>query len=298
MTPDDERLDSTIYRSRCSRGVRVLSPVCAGSRPARPTQTTINREASIGSNRPTTSGSWSTEVESLCRLEYVEEHAEATRRIAPTAGERAREDRNNGEGKPRGQRRRKRCWYVDRAVCRDPQLDPVLMPANRRVKILPGSRQPVRMGTAVVGSRGLAVENGVWPQRTGAEHGNADVDTDKSVAPTSARANRSACESVCSPGSSPGVAVMTETDSEATAAQTKEYSGYIIVNWRNDEVRYRKTAPRDDANPRELAIPITVEVEVPEVQVPEIDADITVPPAQVEHAIAEEHGDPSGDADA
>lgn len=73
---------------------------------------------------------------------------------------------------------------------------------------------------------------------------------------------------------------MTDDDTE-----TKTYDGYLIVNWRDDELRFRKTAPTGSLAPQELAIPLTVDVTIPEVQVPEIHADIEVPPAKVNRAV-------------
>lgn len=84
-------------------------------------------------------------------------------------------------------------------------------------------------------------------------------------------------------------------DTDTNEAQYKEYSGFLIVNWRNDKVRYRKTPPGDNANPQEFAIPGSVNVDVLEVTVPEIEADITVPLAQVEQAVTGVHADPVDD---
>ena len=66
----------------------------------------------------------------------------------------------------------------------------------------------------------------------------------------------------------------------------RTYSGYLMVNWRSDSVRFRKTEP-DSIDPTEIAIPVSVDVAVPEIAVPSIDVDIDVPPANVEHAVAE-----------
>lgn len=49
-----------------------------------------------------------------------------------------------------------------------------------------------------------------------------------------------------------------------SSATEKTYSGYLIANWRDDDLRYRKTRP-DDLAPRELSIPVSISVAVPEV---------------------------------
>lgn len=74
----------------------------------------------------------------------------------------------------------------------------------------------------------------------------------------------------------------------STEETTKDYSGFLIVNWRDDNVRYRKTPPNTNKqSPYEIAIPVSVSVAVPSVTVPEIEADIEVPPAEVEHAVSQ-----------
>ena len=74
------------------------------------------------------------------------------------------------------------------------------------------------------------------------------------------------------------------TNSEDT--QTKTFSGYLIVDWKNETMRHRKTEP-DDLAPTQLAIPVSVDVAVPEVSVPTIEAAIEVPAAQVEQSVVQ-----------
>jgi hypothetical protein len=72
----------------------------------------------------------------------------------------------------------------------------------------------------------------------------------------------------------------------------KTYSGYLIVDWRDDEVRFRKTRP-DAASrgPTEYPVEVTVEVDVPEFDPPEIATSMSVPEPQVREHVAEElHG--------
>lgn len=70
-------------------------------------------------------------------------------------------------------------------------------------------------------------------------------------------------------------------------SETKEYGGYLVINWRDDDVRYRKTPP-ENPGPQELAIPLELTINVPEVQVPTIEAAIDVPAAKVEQSVIDE----------
>jgi hypothetical protein len=72
-----------------------------------------------------------------------------------------------------------------------------------------------------------------------------------------------------------------------TDAETETFEGYLILDWRSGEQRQRKTEPTDLA-PHQLAIPYSIDVDVPEVTVPTIEAAIEVPEAEVEQSIVEE----------
>jgi len=69
--------------------------------------------------------------------------------------------------------------------------------------------------------------------------------------------------------------------------QTKTFECYLVIDWKNEKIRQRKTEPTDVA-PTELAIPVSLDINVPEVSVPTIEAAIDVPAAQVEHSVVEE----------
>lgn len=70
---------------------------------------------------------------------------------------------------------------------------------------------------------------------------------------------------------------------------TKEYSGFLVVDWRDDDLRFRKTRPgAGDRGPTEYPIEVSVEVEVPEFDIPELAADMKVPEPQVREAVAAE----------
>lgn len=71
-----------------------------------------------------------------------------------------------------------------------------------------------------------------------------------------------------------------------TNTTTRTYSGYLVINWRDDTLRFRKTEP-EDLNPTEIAVPQSVTVTVPEIEVPSVELNVDVPPAAVDKAITE-----------
>lgn len=76
-----------------------------------------------------------------------------------------------------------------------------------------------------------------------------------------------------------------QTDREG---ETKRFTGHLIIDWNDETMRHRKTAPDDSLGPTELAIPVSVDITVPEIQVPSIEAAIKVPATQVEQSVVEE----------
>ncbi|RQG93708.1 hypothetical protein [Natrarchaeobius oligotrophus] len=76
----------------------------------------------------------------------------------------------------------------------------------------------------------------------------------------------------------------TNPDDETT---TKTFDLFLVIDWKNDSVRHRKTEP-DDLAPTQLAIPVSIDVNVPEVTVPTIEAAIDVPAASVEQSVVQE----------
>ncbi|GAA1280200.1 hypothetical protein GCM10009725_30080 [Aeromicrobium tamlense] len=78
---------------------------------------------------------------------------------------------------------------------------------------------------------------------------------------------------------------MTDTDTT-----TKNFELFLVIDWKNDKVRHRKTEPADLA-PTQLAIPVSIDINVPEVTVPTIEAAIDVPAAQVEQSVVQETRD-------
>jgi len=71
-------------------------------------------------------------------------------------------------------------------------------------------------------------------------------------------------------------------------SDTRTYGGYLIIDWReantSDAIRFRKTEPSNPA-PHEIAIPVSVNVTVPDVEVPSIEADVDVPAPEVEEVV-------------
>lgn len=84
-----------------------------------------------------------------------------------------------------------------------------------------------------------------------------------------------------------------DTEPEETV---KNLSAYLIVNWKDETIKSRKTEPsQSKLSPYEIAIPASVEVVVPDVEVPELTARIEVPRANVESGLIEDaarEGDP------
>lgn len=81
-----------------------------------------------------------------------------------------------------------------------------------------------------------------------------------------------------------------DTDNEVqNDEQQKDFDGFLIIDWKNEDARFRKTDPEDNISPFELAIPVGVAITLPEVAVPKIEADITVPAAEVEEAVTEQY---------
>lgn len=68
-------------------------------------------------------------------------------------------------------------------------------------------------------------------------------------------------------------------------SETRTYDGYLLVDWRDDDLRFRKTKPtKSERKPTEYPVEVSVEVEVPEYDVPTLAAELSVPEAQVKRA--------------
>lgn len=64
--------------------------------------------------------------------------------------------------------------------------------------------------------------------------------------------------------------------------RTKKYTGWLVLNWRDDDIRFRKTKPsKSDRSPAEYPVKVSVEAEIPELDIPEIAAELNVPQPQV-----------------
>jgi len=68
---------------------------------------------------------------------------------------------------------------------------------------------------------------------------------------------------------------------------TKTLNYYLIVDWKDETVRSRKTAP-DDLGPFELCIDSEIEIDIPDVDTPSISERLDVPQATVDRIALEE----------
>ncbi len=72
-------------------------------------------------------------------------------------------------------------------------------------------------------------------------------------------------------------------------ARTKTYRGWVLVDWRDDDLRFRKTKPdKSDRKPTEYPVKVELEVEVPELETPTLAAEICVPETQVKRVVYED----------
>lgn len=59
----------------------------------------------------------------------------------------------------------------------------------------------------------------------------------------------------------------------------KDISAFLVVDWRDEKLKVRKTRP--ETSPYEVAVPLDLEIEVPEVDVESLSARLQVPQAHV-----------------
>jgi len=72
------------------------------------------------------------------------------------------------------------------------------------------------------------------------------------------------------------------------SSDTKSYNGYIVVNWKDDDLRFRQTRPgKSDRSPFEVPVKVSFEVIVPEFDIPEISQTLEIPEVQVKQAASE-----------
>ena len=71
-----------------------------------------------------------------------------------------------------------------------------------------------------------------------------------------------------------------------TDARTKTVENWLIINWDTGSTRTRKS-PADDLGTHELQTRLTIDVEIPDVDVPELAARIDVPQPHVQAAVLE-----------
>jgi len=72
------------------------------------------------------------------------------------------------------------------------------------------------------------------------------------------------------------------------SSKTKKYSGFLIVNWKDDKIRFRQTKPsKSNRSPFEIPVKANLAIEVPEFDIPEISQTLQVPKVQVKQAVSE-----------
>jgi len=71
-------------------------------------------------------------------------------------------------------------------------------------------------------------------------------------------------------------------------SETKSYSGYIVVNWKDDDLRFRKSKPsKSERSPFEVPVKVNFDVEVPDFEIPEMSQTLEIPKVQVKQAVSE-----------
>jgi hypothetical protein len=79
--------------------------------------------------------------------------------------------------------------------------------------------------------------------------------------------------------------------SEDDHLQRKEIETYVVIDYRDESIRTRKTEPTD-LSPYEIVIETSFTVVVPDLPTPELSAELRVPEPKVEEALAEQfHGE-------
>lgn len=68
--------------------------------------------------------------------------------------------------------------------------------------------------------------------------------------------------------------------------KTKTIEGWLVFNWKDGSHRTRKSPP-DSTGTYEIATPLEITVEIPEIDVPELAAKVQVPQPQVQTAVVE-----------
>ena len=60
----------------------------------------------------------------------------------------------------------------------------------------------------------------------------------------------------------------------------KQFSGYIVVDWRLGGMKLRKERPR--LNPYEVAVMFNMSINVPDAKIPQVNLEVEVPLAAIE----------------
>lgn len=67
----------------------------------------------------------------------------------------------------------------------------------------------------------------------------------------------------------------------------KTISGYLVVNWQQEDLKVRKTKPTD-LSPYQIALETNLTIEVPDVDTPEIAERLVIPQPTVERVVQQQ----------
>jgi hypothetical protein len=74
----------------------------------------------------------------------------------------------------------------------------------------------------------------------------------------------------------------------STDEEIRTIEGYLAIDWESESAWFRITEPSTDERGRtEVFVPVSIDVRVPEVRVPTIRGEITIPAADVEATLAD-----------
>jgi len=69
----------------------------------------------------------------------------------------------------------------------------------------------------------------------------------------------------------------------------KTFHGYAILNWKEGDMKLRKTKPSDkNLSPYQVPVQLNFTLEVPEIEIPEISTTMEIEQAQVRQVVSEE----------
>lgn len=69
-------------------------------------------------------------------------------------------------------------------------------------------------------------------------------------------------------------------------SKTKTFSSFIYINWKDEDMRMRKTK-QNSPSPYEVVTKVSIDVEIPDFDIPEISKTIEVPEVEIKEAVSE-----------